>query len=368
LTIFLNILKLGALNFLYLSLNPSDYFPNKPKTMHAGKKYTFFEFIVWTRRDIYRLTILAIIPTVLYHFCKFTFLSISWVPVALLGTAVSFIISFKNNASYSRLWEARQIYGGIINASRAFGVMVRDYLASEDKKADVQIIFYRHFAWLTALRFQLREPRAWENANDPRNIEYARLYHVSEKTDKLEDTLSKYLSADELKYILSKKNKATQLMALQSSHINKLATAGNLSDLQLQSLQNSITSFYDNQGKAERIKNFPYPRHFSSIATIMLNLFVFLVPYGLLNEFNKLGNGTLIEGYSIWLNVPFAILLTWVFNSLDIVGESSTNPFEGSANDVPITNISRTIEIDMRDMLDETDLPPVLTPENSILM
>ncbi|WP_223833583.1 bestrophin family protein [Pedobacter riviphilus] len=282
--------------------------------------------------------------------------------------AVSFIISFKNNASYSRLWEARQIYGGIINVSRAFGVMVRDYLASQDKRTEVQIIFYRHFAWLTALRFQLREPRAWENSNDPRNIEYARLYHVSEKTDKLEDILSKYLSVDELKYVLTKKNKATQLMALQSSHINKLFAEGYLSDLQLQSLQSSITSFYDNQGKAERIKNFPYPRHFSSIATIMLNLFVFLVPYGLLNEFNKLGNGTLIEGYSIWLNVPFAILLTWVFNSLDIVGESSTNPFEGSANDVPITNISRTIEIDMRDMLDESDLPPVLTPENSILM
>lgn len=246
--------------------------------------------------------------------------------------------------------------------------MVRDYLANQDKKADIQVIFYRHFAWLTALRFQLREPRAWENSNDPRNIEYARLYHVSEKTEKLEDILSKYLSTDELKYILTKKNKSTQLMALQSRHINKLAAAGNLSDLQLQSLQSSVTSFYDNQGKAERIKNFPYPRHFSSIATIMLNLFVFLVPYGLLNEFNKLGNGTLIEGYSIWLNIPFAILLTWVFNSLDIVGESSTNPFEGSANDVPISNISRTIEIDMRDMLDETDLPPVLTPENSILM
>lgn len=336
--------------------------------MHAGKKYTFFEFIVWTRRDIYRLTILAIIPTVLYHYCNFTFLSISWVPVALLGTAVSFIISFKNNASYARLWEARQIYGAIINSSRAFGVMVRDYLAVHDKKTDVQTIFYRHFAWLTALRFQLREPRAWENSNDPRNIEYARLYRVSEKIDSLEDSLAGYLSANELKYILSKKNKATQLMALQSAHINKLVAEGILSELQLQSLQNAITSFYDNQGKAERIKNFPYPRHFSSIATIMLNLFVFLVPYGLLNEFNKLGNGTLIEGYSIWLNIPFAILLTWVFNSLDIVGESSTNPFEGSANDVPITNISRTIEIDMRDMLDESDLPSALTPENFILM
>lgn len=100
----------------------------------------------------------------------------------------------------------------------------------------------------------------------------------------------------------------------------------------------------------------------------MLNLFVFLVPYGLLNDFNKLGVGTLLEGYSIWLNIPFAILLTWVFNSLDVVGDSSTNPFEGSPNDVPITNISRTIEIDMRDMLDESDLPLAIMPENNILM
>lgn len=336
--------------------------------MHAGKKYTFFEFILWTRRDLYRLTILAVIPTILYHFCGFTFLSISWVPVALLGTAVSFIIGFKNNASYSRLWEARQIYGGIINISRAFGVMIRDFLASKDKSTEVKVIFYRHFAWLTALRFQLREPRAWENMDDPRNVEYSRNYHIAEKIDKLEEVLAKYLSADELSYVLIKKNKATQLMALQSSHINKLFASGSISDLQLQSLQNAITVFYDNQGKAERIKNFPYPRHFSSIATIMLNLFVFLVPYGLLNDFNKLGNGTLIEGYSIWLNIPFAILLTWVFNSLDVVGESSSNPFEGNANDVPITNISRTIEIDMRDMLDETDLPPAITPEHNILM
>lgn len=336
--------------------------------MHAGKKYTLREFMVWTRRDIYRLTILALIPTILYHFCGFTFLSISWVPVALLGTAVSFIIGFKNNASYSRLWEARQIYGGIINVSRAFGVMVRDFLAAKDKSTDVQIIFYRHFAWLTALRFQLREPRTWENMENPANAEYARLFRNAERADKLEEVLAQYLSPAELTYILGKKNRATQLMALQSEHINKLAAAGNLSELQLQSLQNTITNFYDNQGKAERIKNFPYPRHFSSIATFMLNLFVFLVPYGLLNDFNKLGNDTLIEGYSVWLNVPFAILLTWVFNSLDQVGEASSNPFEGNANDVPITNISRTIEIDMRDMLDEKELPSALTPENNILM
>jgi ion channel-forming bestrophin family protein len=335
--------------------------------MHAGKRYTLYEFILWTRRDIYKLAIWAAVPTLLYHLFDFTFLSITWVPVALLGTAVSFIIGFKNNASYARLWEARQIYGAIINTSRAFGVMVRDFYPPA-LSADVKTIFYRHFAWLTALRYQLREPRIWENGDDPANVEYRSFYSIPERESKLEDELKKYLSETELEYVLTKKNRATQIMALQSKHLNALAGAGKVSEFQQSQLQASITAFYDNQGKAERIKNFPYPRNFSSVATILLDIFILLVPFGLLNEFNKLGTGTFLEGHTIWLNIPFALLLTWVFNSLDKVGESSTNPFEGGANDVPISNISRTIEIDMRDMLDEQDLPAPVTAVNSILM
>ena len=100
----------------------------------------------------------------------------------------------------------------------------------------------------------------------------------------------------------------------------------------------------------------------------LLVLFVISVPFGLLHEFEKLGQGTIIENYSIWLNVPFSMILTWVFITLDTVGESSMNPFEGSANDVPITQISRTIEIDMRDMLNEENLPLPITPKNNILL
>lgn len=328
--------------------------------MNAGKRYTFREFVYWTRRHIYKLFFLALIPTVLYHL-GLTFLSITWVPVALLGTAVSFIVGFKNNTSYDRLWEARTIYGAIVNNSRSFAVMARDFVKDE---IQVKTIFNRHFAWLTALRYQLREPRVWENMANPENVEYATHYSIPERQTKMEDELKKYLSEEELNYILAKKNKATQLMALQSRHINNLR----LTEFQHLQLQTAITSFYDGQGRAERIKNFPYPRNFSSIASYLLYFFVLLVPFGLLNEFEKLGDGTLIEGYSIWLNIPFSLLLSWVFVALDAVGESSNNPFEGSANDVPITNISRTIEIDMRDMLDETDLPSPTTAINNILM
>lgn len=333
--------------------------------MHAGRRFTPKEFIFWTRRTIYKVFILSFIPTLCYYLGA-NFLSLPWQPIAILGTAVAFIVGFKNNASYARLWEARQIYGAIINDSRFFAYTLRDAL--NENSEEVKTIFYRHFAWLTALRFQLREARAWENMNQKSNIEYLSFYDIPERTTTLEEELKPYLSSPDCEYILTKKNRATQLSALQSKNLAKLYKEEKLNDFQWNLLQQSLSKFTDNQGKAERIKNFPYPRNFSSITTYLLILFVLSVPFGLLHEFEKLGQGTILENYSVWLNVPFSMILTWVFITLDTVGESSMNPFEGSANDVPITQISRTIEIEMRDMLNEENLPLPITPKNNILL
>ncbi len=333
--------------------------------MNAGRQFTPKEFIFWTRRTIYKVFILSLVPTLCYYFGA-KFLSLPWQPIAILGTAVAFIVGFKNNASYARLWEARQIYGAIINDSRAFGYTLRDALNGNPE--EVKKIFYRHFAWLTALRFQLRETRTWENMHLKHNQEYLSFYDIPERKITLEEELKPLLSSSDYEYILTKKNRATQLSALQSKDLAQLYQDEKINDFQWNLLQQSLSKFTDNQGKAERIKNFPYPRNFSSITTYLLILFVISVPFGLLNEFNKVGNETILEGYSIWLNVPFSMILTWVFISLDAVGESSMNPFEGSANDVPITQISRTIEIDMRDMLDEENLPAAITPKNNIVL
>lgn len=334
--------------------------------MHSGKRFGAREFINWTRRSIYVLLVLAAIPTVLYCL-GWKFLSVPWQPIAIMGTAVAFIVGFKNNASYSRLWEARQIYGAIINDSRSFGYILRDSLNSKDP-GKVKEMFLRHYAWLTALRFQLREPRAWENTGTAQFDEYAKKYDIPERLSKLEDELKKYLSETELQYILGKKNRATQLMASQSKQLSEAYEKGEINDFQWTQVNQQLVKFTDSQGKAERIKNFPYPRNFSSITTYLLLLFIVFVPFGLLKEFDKLGEGSMVEGWTIWFNIPFSLLVTWCFHTLDSVGEASVNPFEGSANDVPITQISRTIEIDMRDMLDETDLPPAITPKNNIVL
>ncbi|OPC03525.1 multidrug transporter [Elizabethkingia ursingii] len=335
--------------------------------MHTGKRYTPFEFAKWTKRDTFLMLIIATVPTILYVI-GWKFIGLPWQPVAILGTAVAFIVGFKNNASYNRIWEARQIYGAIINDSRSFAYSVRDTLDGKESLV-VKKIFYRHFAWLTALRFQLREPRSWENMSQRSNFVYRESrYEIPELNSTLEEELKSYLSGKELQYILSKKNKATQLTALQSEELIRLKKAGEINDFEWTLLQQSIIKFTDDQGKAERIKNFPYPRNFASIATYLLFIFVILAPFGLVKEMDKLGEGTFMQGYTVWFNIPFSAIIAWAFHTLDTVGESSVNPFEGSANDVPITQISRTIEIDMRDMLDESDLPQPITPKNNIVL
>lgn len=334
--------------------------------MHSGKRFSALEFAMWTRRSIYILLILAIIPTVLYYL-GVTFISFPWQPIAIMGTAVAFIVGFKNNASYSRLWEARQIYGAIINDSRSFGYILRDSLSRKDPYK-VKLMFSRHYAWLTALRFQLRESRSWENMGTAQFREYAQKYDIPERLSTIDDELKKYLSDEEVQYILGKKNRATQLIALQSKVVSEAYAKGEINDFQWSQINQQLVKFTDNQGKAERIKNFPYPRNFSSITTYLLLLFIVFVPFGLLREFDKMGEGTVFEHYTLWFNIPFSLLVTWCFHTLDNVGEASVNPFEGSPNDVPITQISRTIEIDMRDMLDETDLPPAIVPKNNIVL
>lgn len=335
--------------------------------MHTGKRYTLLEFVTWTFRDTLWLLLIAAVPTVLYV-TGWHFIALPWQPVAVLGTALAFIVGFKNNASYGRLWEARQIYGSVINDSRSFAFTLRDALGGKNNET-VRKMFYRHFAWLTALRFQLRELRSWENTNRRQNREYLQCrYSIPEWENTMDNELKQYLSEDELLYILSKKNRATQLIALQSESLAALKNEGAISDIQWMELQNCITRLIDDQGKAERIKNFPYPRNFASVTTYLMFVFIFLLPFGLLKEYDVLGNGTFLEGYTIWFNIPFSALVAWAFHILDTIGESSVNPFEGGANDIPITQISRMLEIDMRDMLDEKELPEPIVPRNNILM
>jgi putative membrane protein len=335
--------------------------------MHTGKSYRLSEFLLWTRRTLILPLIVGVLSTTLYQLADFKWLAIPWTVVALLGTATAFIVGFKNQQTYNRTWEARQIWGGVMSNSRAWGIMCRDFL--HNKNHSKQLI-YRHFAWLTALRYQLRTSREWETLDNTYNAEYKKFYTIPEEEVPLETALEKYIPADELKYILTTNNRAGQLMALQANTVKELYDQGEIDSLKFSDMHKAVREFLEHQGKSERIKNFPYPRQYASLNSFFVKLFCFLLPFGLLGEFDKLNHSVtgFMGGNMVWLVVPFSVLISWIYSSLEQVGESTENPFEGSANDVPLSQMSRMAEIDMREMLGETDLPPALTPKNKIIL
>lgn len=339
--------------------------------MHAGRRYSLKEFLYWTRRDIYILVIYATIPTTLFYFFHWQWLAIPWVPIALVGTAAAFLVGFRNTQTYNRLWEARQIYGAIVNTSRSWGMLVRDFIGEKATKEQLQAVhqqmIYRHIAWLTAMRFQLRENRAWENIRSKAsNQEYSTLYQIPEWHSQLEEELKPYLSEEEQSYVLSRKNRATHIISLQSAQLKTLKEQGLVDALNTIELEQLLVNLYEQQGKCERIKNFPYPRQFATINQMFIRLFVSLIPFGTLSEFHKMGDR--LGDWIIWFTIPFSVVIAWVFMAMERIGESTENPFEGGPNDVPITAMSRTIEIDLREMLGEKELPPAVTPVNNILM
>ncbi|MBA4850087.1 bestrophin family protein [Emticicia sp. BO119] len=330
--------------------------------MNVGRIYPLKEFLYWTRREIYTIAAITIISTIIYEYLGQKWIAIPWVPIALVGTAAAFIVGFKNTQTYNRSWEARQIWGAIVNSSRGWGILVKDFVKNDSTENIHQQLLYRHISWLTALRYQLRESRNWENTNKVYNREYARYFVIPEKVNNMEDELNKLLSQEECAYVLSKKNRATHIISLQSKHLRELKEKGLIEPLNYIELENMLVNLYEQQGKCERIKNFPYPRQFASINLFFVRLFMILVPFGMLREFEKLGE------HLVWLTIPFGIVVSWVFMAMEKVGESTENPFEGGANDIPITSMSRTIEIDLREMLDEKELPLPVQPIHNILM
>ncbi|MBX2946820.1 MAG: hypothetical protein KF725_13380 [Cyclobacteriaceae bacterium] len=329
--------------------------------MYVRRNYSFWMTVNWSRKPFLYGFIYAAAITALH---KFTPLSIviPWQPLSVMGTAVAFYLGFKNNSSYDRTWEARKIWGAIVNNSRSFAALVLAYIKTENKDEEYSIkqaLIYRHIAWLTALRYQLRLSRQWEHIHERLNGVYVPTV-CEAYFNQLDREVVSFIHADELEHYKRQTNMATQLLATQSSKVKLLKDKGYISEIEQLRLQELIGGLYDEQGKCERIKNFPFPRQYASTALWTTLVFSLLVPFGLLGVFN--------ESYWIWLSVPFSALIIWIFFLMEKIGDYSENPFEGTYNDVPITSIARTIEIDLREMLGETDIPPPIQEENGFLM
>ncbi|MBO2011244.1 bestrophin family protein [Hymenobacter negativus] len=292
-----------------------------------------------------------------------------FLPLSTIGIAVAFYLGFKNSQSYDRFWEARKAWGGIINQSRVWASQVCSFLPDHpaagapnktEPHAIRQQLVYRQLAWANALREQLRRTSLYATHHVGRWV----TSHAPSPThtaDATEPQTARFLAFAEYQGVSGKANPAAQLLHAQALAVQQLLTVGEFDDFRRLDLLHTVKECYALQGVCERIKNTPFPRQYAHFSTVFTWIFVVLLPLGLVGEFAKLGAGT-------WLMVPFSVLISWIFTTIESVGDNSEDPFENYINDVPMTALCRSLEIDLREMLGETELPPRLQPINDILL
>ena len=270
-----------------------------------------------------------------YEFFKIEAFELHFLPIGTLGTMVAFLLGFKNNAAYDRWWEARKIWGGIVNMSRTMSAQVTAYIGYNDNEISItsskKEILNRHLAYINALRLQLRKEETWGEIKD-------------------------FLSDQEYEFIMTKSNKATHLNILQAKHFEELRRLDKIENFRLYELMNTIEKLYDLQGKAERIKSTPLMRHYAFFTSAFVWLFILLLPFGFIGENIK------------WVGVPLFFMVATIFNMIDKSGSLTEDPFENEFNDVAISSICNTIEIDIKEILQEKDIPKKLIPIDNVIM
>ncbi len=263
--------------------------------------------------------------------------------VAILGTALAIILGFRNASAYDRWWEARKVWGGVVNESRTF---MRQALTLADprdapqyRKDQMNDLVRNQLAWIQALRLQLRGIKDEEAWNDAVGV---------------------HLRPEVYKMIMSRTNKVTQLGMLQGRLVKFLNTEGVMDSYSYVQIDDTLTRLTDLQGMSERIKATPLPRPYDYYTRAFLDLFILFFPFGTMGNFIHMGMA--------WMIFPVTIVVGWIFYQIYIFGKVMSNPFENWHTDVPLDAITTTITIDLKETIGDPDVPEPLKPYKGRLM
>lgn len=258
------------------------------------------------------------------------------IPVTILGGALAIFIAFKNNSAYDRWWEARKIWGAMVNSSRLMATEVMSLMTlkhvnengnTDDLKATQKRMIYRQIAWVNSMRMALREQPEWQ-------------------------VLEPYLEKEEYEQMLKAPNKSTFLNHRNGMDLERALSKGYIEDFRHMAMVGLIRDFYDQQGMNERIKKTVFPFYYTYFTKVFLWLFIIILPFALVHTMN-------------YVSIPLSVAISFVFYIIDKLGNITEDPFENRAADIPMTAICKTIEIDLRYILGETDLPDGARPEYS---
>jgi putative membrane protein len=292
--------------------------------MIVNQRGSMLRMLAWQWRSSLLFLATGAAAVLVHDRVGWTWAVIPALPTSIAGSALAFFVSFRTNNAYERWWEGRKLWGQLVNASRTFASQAHAYLPHEEADRIVR----RHLAFVHWLRCALRDqpPKA-----DPELARFG---------GEVPDAPSP----------------GVVLLHEQLTRLAALATEGKLPEHRLQSLERSLAAFHDVQGGCERLKRTPLPRAYAFMAERFTVVFGFLFPFALVND---LGWGT-----------PVANLLVCIgFTLISESGRVLEDPFTLFWNGLPLSALSRNIEIQLLHLGGERNLPPpIALDEDGVLM
>ena len=276
--------------------------------------------------DTWKVDVIMIISCTIAYFIREYLIAyhfeISAIIPTVLGTAIAFFIGFNNNQAYDRWWEARKIWGAIVNDSRSLARNLINYV--DDEEAAKRMVA-RHISFVYALKAALR--------------------------DTVDEIYTKYLTEHDKKEVENHNNVHNAILNIQAMELQKLYKENKIDGFKFMEINEMLVKLTDSMGACERIKNTIFPTTYSYLTKVFIWLFV--VTFTLVIS-QDMGVFSIFMGW----------LIGFVFVSTQINGMRLVNPFYINASGLPLNSISRTIEINLLQMMNETDIPEPVKPIN----
>jgi putative membrane protein len=264
-----------------------------------------------------------------YVFAGWKWLALPDVPLSIFGGVIGVLAGFRNASSYARWWEARIIWGAIVNSSRSFAREVLTMIQGSEAYDMKRKLVLLQIAYVHSLRNHLRGTAPWVE-------------------------LKGLISEPEIECLKVEKNVPLAIQEKMASMLAQCYHKGWIDTMRWVSLDRTLTSLMDSQGASERIKNTPMPRMYDFFIRLFIATFCLLLPFGM------------VASLGLW--TPFgSTLVGFVFMALDKIGRDLEAPFDNVLHDIPLTAISRTIEINLKQMIGEREVPEPVCPVNGVL-
>ncbi len=305
--------------------------------MIVAKSARFLALARYVGRPVVFLFGFDVAVAVAYVFGGWRWIAQPEIPLSIFGGVIGVLAGFRNTSAYARWWEARIIWGSIVNNSRSFGREVLTMIAASGSGEETdresgeikRTLVLLQVAYVHALRNHLRGLRPWEELNG-------------------------LIPEGEMEHLKTQKNVPLAIQQKMAALLADCYQKGWIDNVRWVSLDRTLSTLMDGQGASERIKNTPMPRQYDMFISRFIAVYCLLLPLGMVE--------------SLRLLTPIgSTFIGFIFLALDKIGRDLENPFENLQHDISLTAITRNIEINLKQMLGEKDIPEPLAPVDGIL-